>query len=183
MFPVFLALGSNIGDKWGFLKAALSAINELPGTRIDAISPVYETLPYGVEDQGDFLNLVIRIETDFAPEVLLDELKTIERATGRVERKRWYEREIDIDILLYGDTILRSENLNIPHLELEKRDFFLLPLLDLDPAIRLPGSGIFPRDLKITLEKPYIKGLSRIFFELRNGFVCLNEPRDQLHSS
>lgn len=183
MFPVYLALGSNIGDKWGFLKAALSAINEFPGTRIDAISPVYETLPYGVEDQGDFLNLVIRIETDFAPEVLLDELKTIERATGRVERKRWYEREIDIDILLYGDTILRSENLNIPHLELEKRDFFLLPLLDLDPGIRLPGSGIFPRDLKITLEKPYIKGLSRIFFELRNGFVCLNEPRDQLHSS
>lgn len=183
MFPVYLALGSNTGDKWGFLKSALTAINDLPGTRIDAISPVYETLPYGVEDQGDFLNLVIRVETDHAPEELLDLLKEIEKATGRVERKRWYEREIDIDILLFGDTVLRSEKLNIPHLELEKRDFFLIPLLDLDPAVRLPGSGIFPGDLKITLEKPYIKGLSRNFFELRNGFVCLNEPRDQLHSS
>ncbi len=182
MFPVYLALGSNIGDKWGFLKTALTAINRLHGTRIDSISPVYETLPYGVTDQGDFLNLVIRLETGYTPEELLVELKKIEKATGRQERKRWFEREVDIDILLFGDTIIRSEKLNIPHLELEKRDFFLLPLLDLDPAIRLPGSGIFPRDLQITREKPYIKGLSRKFFELRNGLVCLNEPRDQLYS-
>lgn len=175
MAVVYLALGSNTGDKWHYLHSALEQISKLPGTRLDALSPVYETFPYGVTGQGDFLNMAVRITTDTSPEELLKELKNIEKVTGRIERNRWYEREIDIDILLFDEVVLRAENLNIPHIELEKRDFFIIPLLDLDPGLSSPASGIFLRDLQITREKPYIKGLSRKFFELRNGLVVLNE--------
>lgn len=175
MARVYLALGSNTGDKEGFLKEALDRINSHPDITLVAVSPVYETLPYGVTDQGEFLNTAVSVDTGIPPLDLLAELKLIERQTGRVARKRWYEREIDIDILLYDDLVLRTETLNIPHIELEKRDFFTVPLLDLEPGLRSPVSGIFLRDLKITLEKPYIKGLSRIFFELSNGLVVINE--------
>jgi len=172
---VYLALGSNTGDKKGFLKSALDRLNSHPLMSLEAVSPVYETLPYGVTGQDEFLNMAAALVTDISPFELLVELKRIEKQTGRVERRRWYEREIDIDILLYDDLVLRTETLNIPHIELEKRDFFTVPLLDLEPGARSPVSGIFLRDLQITLEKPYIKGLSRIFFELRNGLVVVNE--------
>lgn len=119
--------------------------------------------------------MVIEVLTDFSPRTLLTELKQIEKLTGRVERKRWHEREIDIDILLYGDAILNDPDLVIPHKELLKRDFFILPLLDLNPEIASPHDGIFLKDLEITVNKPYIKGLSRKFFEMKNGLVCLNE--------
>jgi len=175
LIKVFLALGSNRGDKFKYLSDALNLINRLPKTSISAISPVYETLPYGVTEQGEFLNMVIEVLTDFSPRTLLTELKQIEKLTGRVERKRWHEREIDIDILLYGDAILNDPDLVIPHKELLKRDFFILPLLDLDPDITSPHDGIFLKDLEITVNKPYIKGLSRKFFEMKNGLVCLNE--------
>ncbi len=175
MARVYLALGSNTGDKKVFLKEALDRINSHPDLTLVAVSPVYETLPYGVTDQGEFLNMAAAVDSGIPPFDLLAELKLIERQTGRVARKRWYEREIDIDILLYDDLVLRAETLNIPHIELEKRDFFTVPLLDIEPGVRSPVSGIFLRDLKITLEKPYIKGLSRFFFELRNGLVVINE--------
>jgi len=168
-------LGSNFGDKLKNLHSALNGIKELKDTQITAFSRIYDTIPYGVEEQDDFLNMVISIETDIEPGTLLTELKQIEKLTGRVERKRWHEREIDIDILLYGDAILNDPDLVIPHKELLKRDFFILPLLDLDPDITSPHDGIFLKDLEITVNKPYIKGLSRKFFEMKNGLVCLNE--------
>jgi len=121
---VFLALGSNRGDSWGYLTEALKRINRLPGTEIVAFSPVYFTFPYGVTEQAEFLNMVVRVETILKPLELLDEVKNIEKETGRQQRARWHEREIDIDILLYDDLEFHHPRLNIPHAELLKRDFF-----------------------------------------------------------
>ncbi|KAB2907073.1 MAG: 2-amino-4-hydroxy-6-hydroxymethyldihydropteridine diphosphokinase [Ignavibacteriales bacterium] len=176
MANVFLALGSNRGDSWGYLTEALKRINRLPGTEIVAFSPVYFTFPYGVTEQAEFLNMVVRVETILKPLELLDEVKNIEKETGRQQRARWHEREIDIDILLYDDLEFHHPRLNIPHAELLKRDFFILPLLDIESGIKDPVSGIFLRYLEITKRKPYIKGLSKKFFELKNGLICLNEP-------
>ena len=119
--------------------------------------------------------MVISIETDIEPVPLLHELKMIEEKTGRVKRERWHEREIDIDILLYGESIVSEESLNIPHKELTKRDFFLVPLLELNPDLILPGEGIFLSSLKIVEEKSYIKGWNRNFFRMKRGVVFLDE--------
>ncbi len=117
-------MGSNFGDKLKNLHSALNGIKELKDTQITAFSRIYDTIPYGVEEQDDFLNMVISIETDIEPVQLLKEIKMIEEKTGRIKRERWHEREIDIDILLYGERIVNEKSLNIPHKELKKRDFF-----------------------------------------------------------
>lgn len=153
----------------------MNGIAELKNTQITAFSRIYDTIPYGVEDQDDFLNMVISIETDIEPVLLLKEIKMIEEKTGRVKRERWHEREIDIDILLYGERIVNDESLNIPHKELTKRDFFLVPLLELNPDLILPGEGIFLSKLKIVAEKSYIKGWNRNFFRMKRGVVFLDE--------
>lgn len=119
--------------------------------------------------------MVISIETEIEPDPLLRELKIIEEKTGRVKRERWHEREIDIDILLYGEMIVNEPALNIPHKELKKRDFFLVPLLELNPGLIFPGEGIFLSSLKIVDEKSYIKGLNRNFFRMKRGVVFLDE--------
>jgi 7,8-dihydro-6-hydroxymethylpterin-pyrophosphokinase len=119
--------------------------------------------------------MVISIVTGLEPNTLLRELKTVEVKTGRLKRERWHEREIDIDILLYGDRTVNEESLQIPHKELTKRDFFLVPLLELDPARKLPGEDIFLSDIKIVKEKSYIKGCNRNFFLMKKGLVCLDE--------
>ncbi len=168
-------MGSNYGDKLKNLQLALQQISELKNTRITTFSKIYDTIPYGVEDQGDFLNMVVSIETEIEPVLLLHELKNIEKITGRIKRERWHEREIDIDILLYGDRKVREESLTIPHKELTKRDFFLVPLLELNPDLILPGEGIFLSTLKIVGEKSYIKGWNRNFFRMKRGVVFLDE--------
>jgi 7,8-dihydro-6-hydroxymethylpterin-pyrophosphokinase len=119
--------------------------------------------------------MVISIETQIEPVLLLHELKIIEEKTGRIKRERWHEREIDIDILLYGERIVNEKSLNIPHKELKKRDFFLVPLLEINPDLILPGEGIFLSSLKIVAEKSYIKGWNRNFFRMKRGVVFLDE--------
>lgn len=168
-------MGSNFGDKLKNLQLALEGISKLKNTRITAFSRIYDTIPYGVENQDDFLNMVISIETEIEPLSLLHELKLIEEKTGRIKRERWHEREIDIDILLYGDRVVSEESLTIPHKELKKRDFFLVPLLELNPDLILPGEGIFLSSLKIVEEKSYIKGWNRNFFRMKRGVVFLDE--------
>ena len=168
-------MGSNFGDRLKNLHSALNGIKELKDTQITAFSRIYDTIPYGVEEQDDFLNMVISIETDIEPVQLLKEIKMIEEKTGRIKRERWHEREIDIDILLYGERIVNEKSLNIPHRELKKRDFFLVPLLEINPDLILPGEGIFLSSLKIVAEKSYIKGWNRNFFRMKRGVVFLDE--------
>ena len=130
---MWLALGSNLGDRAGYLEAARQA---LPGAGITLVhaSRVDETEPVGVKEQPSFLNQVLEVETSLEPRPLLDALKQIERQLGRTARQRWGPREIDIDILRYDGRTIDEPGLHIPHAELQNRPFLLNLLKDLDTA-------------------------------------------------
>lgn len=134
---VFIALGSNVGDRLENLRSALSAM-EAAGIHVGKISSVYETDPLG-PDQPDYLNAVCLARTQLSPAALLEVLKRIEHNVGRVPRQRWGPREIDLDILLIGNQIIDTEDLKVPHPELVNRPFVLIPLIELDPHLELPS--------------------------------------------
>jgi len=138
----YLGLGSNIGDRYGHLNAALEALSSR-GVSVTAVSSAYETAPVGeILDQPDFLNAVARVETGLEPEELLDVLKEIEAQRGReLGGVRHAPRVLDIDLLLLGDIELETDRLKLPHREVQSRRFVLVPLLELDPALTLPGTG------------------------------------------
>ncbi len=133
---VYLGLGSNLGDRLGYLQQALAAL--APQVSLAACSSVYETEPWGFAEQAKFLNQAAAGETTLPPRDLLAHLKAIEAALGRAPTFRYGPRCIDIDILLYGDLILESPDLTIPHPRLHERAFVLLPLADLAPDLRHP---------------------------------------------
>lgn len=136
---VYVALGSNLGDRRAYLARAAerlaSYVNELQA------SPVYETEPWGYEDQPAFLNQVVAGETELEPLQLLARMKQIETELGREERFRYGPREIDLDLLLYGKRVLRTPQLELPHPRLHERAFVLVPLADLAPDLEHPVIG------------------------------------------
>ena len=137
-----LGLGSNVGDRRANLQAAADA---LPRHRVEVLasSSVYETEPVGeVLDQPDFLNACVRVRTALAPEELLDACKAVERELGRAGGGvRHGPRPIDVDLLLLGDETFRSARLSLPHEQVTSRRFVLVPLLELAPALVVPGAG------------------------------------------
>ena len=138
----YLGLGSNVGDRRAQLSAAVRAL-PAHGVEVLASSSVYETEPVGeVLDQPEFLNACIRIETALAPEELLDACKAVERELGRTAGGvRHGPRPIDVDVLLLGEVELESDRLTLPHAEVTSRRFVLVPLLELDPDLEVPGYG------------------------------------------
>ena len=136
-----LGLGSNEGDRLAALRAARDALDGWPGIAVAAASSVYETAPQGeVPDQQDFLNAVLAIDTELAPEEVLDICKQVERELGRAPGGvRHGPRPIDVDLLALGDLELRTERLVLPHPEVTSRRFVLEPLLELEPDLALPG--------------------------------------------
>jgi 2-amino-4-hydroxy-6-hydroxymethyldihydropteridine diphosphokinase len=136
---VFLALGTNLGDRLGNLRAAIAALP--PVVTVLDQSPVYETAPWGVTDQPAFLNMVVKGKTLLAPAALLARLKHLEIELGRIPSKRYGPRQIDLDILFYADLILATPALNIPHPGLQERAFVLVPLADLAPDFVHPVLG------------------------------------------
>jgi 2-amino-4-hydroxy-6-hydroxymethyldihydropteridine diphosphokinase len=136
----YLGLGSNEGDRLATLRSAVAEL-ERRGVGIVASSSVYETAPQGeVLDQADFLNACVAVETELGPEELLDACKDVERALGRTPGgPRHGPRPIDVDVLLLGDRVHRSERLTLPHAEVTSRRFVLEPLLELDPELTLPS--------------------------------------------
>jgi 2-amino-4-hydroxy-6-hydroxymethyldihydropteridine diphosphokinase len=139
---VYLGLGSNIGDREGHLRAA---IERLQGVR--RVSPIYETEPVDYTAQAWFLNVVVEAETDLFPMQLLARTARIEREMGRVRTIAKGPRTIDIDILLYGSSVVQSEKLMIPHPRIAERRFVLAPLADLAPELRHPLLGRTIREL------------------------------------
>jgi 2-amino-4-hydroxy-6-hydroxymethyldihydropteridine diphosphokinase len=139
MWTGYLGLGSNVGDRAGHLRAAIAALGER-GVEVEAVSPAYETEPVGeVLDQADFLNAAVRIRTELEPEALLDLCKAIEAERGRaLDAPRHSPRPLDVDLLLLGDLELSTDRLTLPHPEVTTRRFVLTPLLELDPALKLP---------------------------------------------
>ncbi len=138
---VFIGLGSNIGDRFGKLQQALDEIAGLQSTGVKNVSSVYETSPVGDPDQPDFLNAVAELSTGLGPAELFASLKSVERLVGRTPSRRWGPREIDIDILLYGDRIVDSEGLTIPHPRMTLRRFVLVPLTEISPETIHPVLG------------------------------------------
>lgn len=137
MTAVYLGLGTNLGDRLGNLRAAVAALSA-HGLPPSAVSSVYESDPLG-PPQPDYLNAVVEVRTDRPPGEVLSVLQGIEEELGRAHRERWGPREIDLDLLLYGDETLDEDGLVVPHPELTKRSFVLVPLLEIAPYLDLPS--------------------------------------------
>ena len=131
----YIALGSNEGDRLAYLRAALEALASEPGVSLDPagdVASLYETRPVGgPAGQGDYLNTCVRVHTRLAPHVLLGVTQRIETALGRLRRKRWGPRTIDLDLLLFGDVVLHDAQLTLPHPRIAERRFVLEPLAEL----------------------------------------------------
>lgn len=134
----YLGLGSNLQEPQQQLVAALRALSTLPRSRLINVSGFYRSKPVGPQDQPDFINAAACLETHLTAHQLLDQLQAIEQQQGRVRRRHWGPRTLDLDILLYGEAQINSERLQVPHPFLTERSFVLLPLADIAPGLTLP---------------------------------------------
>jgi 2-amino-4-hydroxy-6-hydroxymethyldihydropteridine diphosphokinase len=137
---VYLALGSNLGDRAAHLRRAIAELNS-PDLRITRISPVYETAPQGLLDQGWFLNLVVEAQTDLLPGPLLRRGQRVERLLKRQRSVADGPRTIDVDVIFYGTAVIHSKWLHVPHPRYAERRFVLQPLADLVPHLEDPATG------------------------------------------
>jgi 2-amino-4-hydroxy-6-hydroxymethyldihydropteridine diphosphokinase len=131
MGEVFLGLGSNVGDREGNVRKALQILKKK--MRVLKVSSMYETEPMYVEDQKWFVNCVAKLETDLRPRELLDYVKDTERTLGRQRTIKYGPRVIDLDILFYGNEVVRESDLHIPHPKIRERSFVLIPLVEIEP--------------------------------------------------
>ena len=138
---VAIALGSNMGDSKKFLDDAVEKVGQLTDTKVIKVATYITTKPYGGVEQDDFLNSAMTIRTLLTPSELLDRLHDIEREAGRERIIRWGPRTLDLDILLYDDLVMDTEDLTIPHIEMHLRDFVLKPLAEIAPWLRHPVYG------------------------------------------
>jgi 2-amino-4-hydroxy-6-hydroxymethyldihydropteridine diphosphokinase len=141
MKGVFIGLGSNLADPIAQIKMAIKAIDSLDDVSLIAQSSLYSSPPMGPQDQPDYINAVIEIDTCLFAHTLLDELQEIELEQGRVRQRHWGERTIDLDILIYGQNQLDDERLHIPHPGIAMRSFVLHPLAEIAPDIIIPTMG------------------------------------------
>ena len=135
-----LILGSNLGNRLHQLDSAKEMLSEKAG-KLTGVSKIYETQPWGFDDQPWFLNQVVSLQSELEPLQLLPILKTIEKELGRQPGEKWHARHIDMDILLCGSMVLQTSNLTIPHPHLQERNFVLIPLMDLVPDFIHPVLG------------------------------------------
>ncbi|KAA0263195.1 2-amino-4-hydroxy-6-hydroxymethyldihydropteridine diphosphokinase [Hafnia alvei] len=139
MTRVYIALGSNLANPLHQVQSALNALAELPQTKLIATSSLYRTPPLGPQDQPDYLNAVVALDTDLSAENLLDHTQKIELEHGRVRKdERWGPRTLDLDILLFGDEIINTERLTVPHYDMKNRQFMLYPLAEIAPELHFP---------------------------------------------
>ncbi|EAO6762609.1 2-amino-4-hydroxy-6-hydroxymethyldihydropteridine diphosphokinase [Salmonella enterica] len=143
MTIAYIALGSNLASPLEQVNAALKAIADIPDSRIVAVSSFYRTPPLGPQDQPDYLNAAVALDTALTPEELLNHTQRIERQQGR-ERKaeRWGPRTLDLDIMLFGDEVINTERLTVPHYDMKNRGFMLWPLFEIAPELTFPDDGV-----------------------------------------
>ena len=137
----YIGLGSNLGERESMIRQALEALSILPDTDLVRASSLYDTEPVGDVEQPNFLNAVAQVETDLPARQLLWNLQLIEKRLGRERTRRWGPRVIDLDLLLYGDEIIEEDGLRVPHPELTRRAFVLVPLVELEPLLLHPGTA------------------------------------------
>jgi 2-amino-4-hydroxy-6-hydroxymethyldihydropteridine diphosphokinase len=136
---VFIGLGGNLGDREALLAEALRKLDATPGIKVAAVSSLYETKPVGITAQPDFLNLVVKLETNLPPYALLNTCLRIETELGRERRERWGPRTVDLDVLWCEGVAQADEKLTIPHPRMHERAFVLVPLAELAPKLNLDG--------------------------------------------
>ncbi len=139
---VYIGLGSNMGFKRRNIETAIDNIENIPGVDLVKKSSLYETDPWGKTDQDKFLNQVIMIETALGADELLDYLLEIEIKMGRQRLEKWGPRVIDLDILLYGNQVIQTDRLRVPHPHMRERLFVLIPLQEIGTDLRFPEDGI-----------------------------------------
>jgi 2-amino-4-hydroxy-6-hydroxymethyldihydropteridine diphosphokinase len=138
-----ISLGSNLGNRLETLQGAIDALEDTPGVRIKAVSPVYETEPWGVEpgSQPSYFNAVVVLKTTLPPSSLLERAHAVEEAFHRVREERWGARTIDVDIVAYAEVVSDDPVLTLPHPRAHERAFVLAPWHDVEPGAQLPGRG------------------------------------------
>lgn len=146
---VYIGLGSNLGDKRENLDTALKALGSADGVRIIKVSSLYQSEPWGYKDQDEFLNQVVELETELDALELLHLLQTIEIDMGRQRAAKWGPRNIDLDILLYGDEVFQSDELQVPHAHMRERLFVLIPLQEINSEIVFPDDGTSLREVLV----------------------------------
>ena len=134
----YLGLGANLGDRLGYLRAALRALREMPGVELVRWSRVVESEPWGITDQPRFLNMAAEIATEIDAHDLAARLREVETRVGRRRREQWGPREIDIDILIYDDVSIGTDSLTVPHPRMMERAFVVVPLAEIAPEVALP---------------------------------------------
>lgn len=140
---VYIGLGSNLETPIHQLRTAIARLKLLAHSQLIAVSRFYGSRPQGPQDQPPFVNAAVQMVTRLSPHELLDQLQALEDQQGRIRLQHWGPRTLDLDLLLYGDAIIQSERLQVPHPQLVQRDFVLRPLLDINPTLVLPdGRGI-----------------------------------------
>jgi 2-amino-4-hydroxy-6-hydroxymethyldihydropteridine diphosphokinase len=144
----FLGLGSNLGDRHAALQRAADLLAGEPGVTLTRSSRVWETDPVGGPPQPDFLNAVVRAETDLEPAGLLAACQRVEAALGRFRAERWGPRTIDVDLLIYGARTIDTPDLTVPHPRMVERAFVLMPLLEVDPDPPMPD-GVRLADVRL----------------------------------
>ena len=140
MTVVYIAIGSNLASPLEQVNAAIEALGAIPESRLLAVSSFSRTPPLGPQDQPDYLNAAVALDTDLSPEALLDHTQRIELQQGRVRKaERWGPRTLDLDIMLFGDAVIDTERLTVPHYDMHNRSFMLWPLFEIAPELRFPG--------------------------------------------
>ena len=147
---VYIGLGSNIEQPYLQIKNAIIALDELPAITVIKDSGYFKSKPMGPEDQPDYVNAVVEIETSIDATELLKHCQLIEKQQGRIKLRHWGERTIDLDILLYADQQIETEELIVPHPGICQRDFVYMPLLKIKPDIKVPGTGLLNNMVKLT---------------------------------
>ncbi|EHP6327115.1 2-amino-4-hydroxy-6-hydroxymethyldihydropteridine diphosphokinase [Escherichia coli] len=139
MTVAYIAIGSNLASPLEQVNAALKALGDIPESHILAVSSFYRTPPLGPQDQPDYLNAAVALETSLAPEELLNHTQRIELQQGRVRKaERWGPRTLDLDIMLFGNEVINTECLTVPHYDMKNRGFMLWPLFEIAPELVFP---------------------------------------------
>ena len=155
MTIAYIGLGSNMNSPVKQIKSAITSIEEIISTKIIGMSSLYKSKPVGPQNQDDYINAVIKIETKLVPYQLLECLHDIEEKHGRIRKEHWGPRILDLDILIFGNKVMVDEKLTIPHPEIENRSFVLAPLIEIDPDCIIPKKGL-ASDLLATIGKDNI---------------------------
>ncbi|MDK9363490.1 2-amino-4-hydroxy-6-hydroxymethyldihydropteridine diphosphokinase [Lelliottia wanjuensis] len=156
MTLAYIAIGSNLASPLEQVNAAVQALSEIPQSRLVAVSAFYRTPPLGPQDQPDYLNAAVVLETALDAETLLDNTQRIELQQGRQRKaERWGPRTLDLDIMLFGDEVIHTERLTVPHYDMKNRGFMLWPLFEVAPQLTFPtGESLQAILQQLNAEKP-----------------------------